>query len=181
MTPRTAAGRALAKQITSWTEFPAKYVDAILAIEAEAAPPAPLDVPTLGRVIHRVFRHGVHGPGRDDEDGDLAAAIMEEYARLAPLPRAAIDNESATTRPVPVRVPEEGGGQTPLDVHQRVGGGGRRGITGQPARPADAALREALSLARSMILAGEQMTSQAAAMIDNALAAQLTPAQDGGA
>ena len=53
----------------------------------EAARPLPelqpeLDTAILGRAIHRVFRHGVHGPGRDDGDGDLAAAILDEYAEL---------------------------------------------------------------------------------------------------
>jgi len=57
--------------------------EAIDEFLASAAPPEPpLDVPTLGRAIHRVFRHGVHGPGRDDGDVDLAAAILDEYSAL---------------------------------------------------------------------------------------------------
>lgn len=44
---------------------------------------APLDRNLLGRAIHRAFRHGVHGPGPDDGDGDLAQAILDQYAELA--------------------------------------------------------------------------------------------------
>ena len=107
--PHTEAGRRMLDELGTYIDGGSRGrhwpLHSILAIEAEAAAtptpfrhatdcncigpcvpnatPPTLDVPTLGRAIHRVFRHGLHGSGADDGDGDLAAAILDEYARLS--------------------------------------------------------------------------------------------------